>query len=563
MTRILSITKGASGGGTVTTVSVVTANGISGSVANSTTTPAITLTLGAITPSTVNSVTISGSSTPTLAVTGTSSISGSNTGDQTITLTSDVTGSGTGSFATTIKSSVGLSGSPTTTTQAPADNSTKIATTAYVDNAVLGQDFKQAVVVATTTVLASYVYNNGSSGVGATITAVATGVISFDGTALTAGIRVLVKNETSTNTPNNGIYTVTVAGALGVALVLTRATDFDQSSDIDAGDSVFVTSGTTQGTTTWAYNGISNPTIGTTNITFAQTAGQGSFTAGNGISITGVSIAIDTSVTVDKTTAQTLTNKSLTTPKIASLYQDSIGGSNLLTMPAATDTLIGKATTDTLTNKTYDTAGTGNTFKINGTGISAVSGTGAVVLVTSATLITPALGTPSALVATNATGTAGSLTSGITQALASASTTVNVSSATAPSSGQVLTATSSTAATWQTPSGGGMTWNNVTGTSQSAAINNGYIANNAGLCTITLPSTAAVGSIVGVAGSGAGGWKLAQNASQVVNFGSAPTTSGTGGSLASVNQYDAVEVICIAANTTWAVLNSQGNLTVT
>lgn len=49
---------------------------------------------------------------------------------------------------------------------------------------------------------------------------------------------------------------------------------------------------------------------------------------------------------------ETLTNKSLTTPKIASLYQDSIGGSNLLTMPAATDTLVGKATTDELSNKT-------------------------------------------------------------------------------------------------------------------------------------------------------------------------------------------------------------------
>lgn len=96
--------------GTVTGVSVATANGISGTVANPTTTPAITLTLGAIVPTSVNSVTLSGSSTPSLSVTGTSSISGShsgtssgiNTGDQTITLTGDVTGSGTGSFAATI-----------------------------------------------------------------------------------------------------------------------------------------------------------------------------------------------------------------------------------------------------------------------------------------------------------------------------------------------------------------------------------------------------------------------------------------------------------------------------
>lgn len=80
------------GSGTVTSVSVVTANGVSGSVATATTTPAITLTLGAITPTSVAA---------TGTVTG-SNLSGTNTGDQTITLTGDVTGSGTGSFATSI-----------------------------------------------------------------------------------------------------------------------------------------------------------------------------------------------------------------------------------------------------------------------------------------------------------------------------------------------------------------------------------------------------------------------------------------------------------------------------
>lgn len=80
------------GTGSVTSVSVTTANGVSGTVATSTTTPAITLSLGAITPSSVNaSGTVAGSN-----------LSGTNTGDQTISLTGDVTGSGTSSFAATI-----------------------------------------------------------------------------------------------------------------------------------------------------------------------------------------------------------------------------------------------------------------------------------------------------------------------------------------------------------------------------------------------------------------------------------------------------------------------------
>lgn len=116
--------------------------------------------------------------------------------------------------------------------------------------------------------------------------------------------------------------------------------------------------------------------------------------------------------------------------------------------------------------------------------------------------------------------------------------------------------------TWATPASGGISWTNVTGTTQAAAINNGYIANNAALVTITLPSTAAVGSIIEVAGAGAGGWKLAQNASQLINFGVLVTTTGTGGSLASVNRYDAVRIICITANTTWSVISTQGNITV-
>lgn len=102
-----------------------------------------------------------------------------------------------------------------------------------------------------------------------------------------------------------------------------------------------------------------------------------------------------TGAIVGTTNTQTLTNKTLTTPIVASLYQDA-DKTLLVTIPAATDTLVGKATTDTLTNKTFDTAGTGNVFKINGTAISAVTGSGSVVLATSPSLTTPTLGVATA-----------------------------------------------------------------------------------------------------------------------------------------------------------------------
>lgn len=107
---------------------------------------------------------------------------------------------------------------------------------------------------------------------------------------------------------------------------------------------------------------------------------------------------------------------------------------------------------------------------------------------------------------------------------------------------------------------GGFTWNDLAGTSQAAAVNNGYIISNASQTTVTLPSTAVVGSVIAVQGKGAAGWILAANSGQTIKFGSATTT--TAGSLTSSNLYDAVEVVCITANTTWGVSRAVGNLTV-
>lgn len=129
--------------------------------------------------------------------------------------------------------------------------------------------------------------------------------------------RILVKNQAD-NT-QNGMYVVTATGSGIAVFVMTRATDFDMTTDIKTGDSVFVTTGTVNASTTWAYNGVTSPTLGTNAITFTQTAGVGTLSSGNGITITGNSIAIDTGVTVDKTTAQTMTNKTLTTPVLTGL----------------------------------------------------------------------------------------------------------------------------------------------------------------------------------------------------------------------------------------------------
>ena len=110
--------------------------------------------------------------------------------------------------------------------------------------------------------------------------------------------------------------------------------------------------------------------------------------------------------------------------------------------------------------------------------------------------------------------------------------------------------------------GFGISWSAVTANT-TMAVGTGSLANKATLLTLTLPATSAVGETVRVAGMNAGLWKVAQAANQYIKFGNQNTTTGTGGSLASVSTYDAVELVCIEANVGWVVVSSQGNITVT
>lgn len=101
--------------------------------------------------------------------------------------------------------------------------------------------------------------------------------------------------------------------------------------------------------------------------------------------------------------------------------------------------------------------------------------------------------------------------------------------------------------------GSGIGWTEVTGTSQAAAPDSGYVTNNAGLVTVTLPTTAAFGTAISIIGKGAGGWLIAQNSGQNIQVGNVSSTVGAGGSIASTNQFDSIDLLCTTADTTWTV----------
>jgi hypothetical protein len=185
------------------------------------------------------------------------------------------------------------------------------ATKAYVDNTTAGLNFHAAVHAATTANLDA-TYNNGTSGVGATLTANANEALVIDGHTLNADERVLVKNQTAGL--QNGIYVVTATGDGSNPWVLTRATDADNSpaGEIAYGDFCFVQNGGQAGFG-FIVNTTGTITIGTTAISYVQfNAGQ-VVVAGNGLTeTTPGTLAINTAVTVDLNTAQTLTNKTIT-----------------------------------------------------------------------------------------------------------------------------------------------------------------------------------------------------------------------------------------------------------
>jgi hypothetical protein len=118
-------------------------------------------------------------------------------------------------------------------------------------------------------------------------------------------------------------------------------------------------------------------------------------------------------------------------------------------------------------------------------------------------------------------------------------------------SGITITPGSGTLSIATTGSSGALSYLPIAGTTQTAAVNTGYINQNAAATTVTLPVTAPLGSIVAIQGLGAGGWILTAGAGQTIQVGQ--TATSTGGTVTSAGNFDAIQVICIVANTTWSL----------
>jgi hypothetical protein len=162
-----------------------------------------------------------------------------------------------------------------------------LATKQYVDNVTTGINFHSPVVAASVSNLSAN-YSNGTSGVGATLTADTNRAFStLDGQAVSVGQRILIKDQTSQL--QNGIYTLTTVGSGSVPWVITRATDNDNnpSGEMANGDIVNTTGGTVNSGKTFVNSTSGTITIGTTAITYsAYYAGLPAQAGSNGLYLT-------------------------------------------------------------------------------------------------------------------------------------------------------------------------------------------------------------------------------------------------------------------------------------
>lgn len=342
------------GSGTVTDVSIVSANGLSGSVANSTTTPAITLstTINGILQGNASAISAAATTgtgnvvletsptivTPTIASFTNATHNHTNSAGGGALLSGAIT-----DFDTQVRLSklnqmaqpnadVSMNSFKITSLATPTA-STDAATKAYADAIASGLLIKTSCSYASTAnVPGTYV---GSPTF--TLTEIGFGALSIDGASPTVGQRILLKNQTTAQ--ENGIYTVTAAGSGGSSYVLTRATDFDASAETITGSYSFIAAGISNAATGYILTTPATITLDTTALAFTQFSGATNYTAGNGMTLSALNfavgagtglvanaddMAVDTSVVATTSNSLTMSNKTLTAPILGGGTQGSV-----------------------------------------------------------------------------------------------------------------------------------------------------------------------------------------------------------------------------------------------
>jgi hypothetical protein len=405
-----SLTYWAAVGGTGTVTNIATGTGLTGGPITTTGTISIdstVVTLGGtqtLTGKSISGLTNTFSNIPNSGLTNSS-------------LTIGTTAISLGSSSLTLGglTSVAVTQDPTSALQ--------LATKQYVDAVAEGLHVHAACAAATPGTLASITggtvtYNNGTAGVGATLT-LSVALTVLDGYTLLNGDRVLVKNEATQ--ANNGIYTWATGGT-----VLTRATDFDTAAEMASGDFTFITNGTLYASTGWVQT---DPVtvVGTSPVTWIQFSGSGAYTAGTGLTLTGTQFSItNTAVTAaaygSASSVGTFTVNAQGQLTLAATTPIAINGNQITSGTVGSAYITGSYTG--ITGVGTLTAGTWNATAITDTYLATIATAGKVS--NSATTATSA-NTASAIVARDASGdfTAGTITASLSGTATNATNAIN------------------------------------------------------------------------------------------------------------------------------------------
>jgi hypothetical protein len=217
-------------------------------------------------------------------------------------------------------------------------------------------------------------YNNGTAGVGATLTNAGTQVaLVVDGITLSVADRVLVYEQTTQT--QNGVYVVTDVGSGSTNWVLTRSDDtntygVDSPNALSEGSTFFVSQGNTGAGETYTCNTTGVITFGTTNITFAQISSAQIYSAGTGLTLTNTTFSLSNTGTAG--TYGSASNVPVFTTN-AQGQVTSVTNTAIAIAAGAVSGLAASATTDT-TNASNITSGTLPTGRLTGsyTGITGV-----------------------------------------------------------------------------------------------------------------------------------------------------------------------------------------------